>query len=146
MNIKYTCEDKVIYKEIQSLFSEMDTLKGKRFWPRDIFHYAQRTKKQELVAIKGSFYITARDNGKLIGLMRGITDSYFYYIIEGMVLPKYQGKGIGTKLMNLTIEYCKKDDYIKIFLFAIPGNEKLWGSFGYKNTLSQAMEIRSDGK
>ena len=50
---------------------------------------------------------------KLIGLVRIIGDStYEYYLTEVMVLPEYQGQGIGTKLMKASLDYCKQNGFI----------------------------------
>jgi predicted N-acetyltransferase YhbS len=145
--MNYKIKDKIVYDELQDFFKEMDTVKEDRFWVRDIFHYKQRTKKQELQAIKQSQYFTARDDkGNLVGLVRLITDNYFYFIIEVAVLPSYQGTGMGKKLMTLTLDYIKQQGFIKIFLFAIPNKETYYAKFGFKNTRSQAMEIRPDEK
>jgi ribosomal protein S18 acetylase RimI-like enzyme len=142
----YKIKDKITYTELQSFFKELDSVKEDRFWARDIFHYKQRTKKKELQAIKQSQYFTVRDMGKLIGFIRVITDNYFYFIIEVAVLPDYQGKGIGKRLMNFTLDYIRSQEFIKIFLFAIPNKETYYAKFGFKNTKSQAMEIRPDEK
>jgi len=143
MKIKYTIKDKISYKELQILFKEMDTIKGERFWARDIFHYSWRTKKQELIALKKSTLITARLNNKLVGMIRLVDDGvYDFYVAEVMVIPSLQGKGIGKKLMNKTINYCKKIGFIKIFISALPGKETYYQQFGFKAAMSQVMEIK----
>ncbi len=143
MEIKYIIKDKISYKELQILFKEMDSIKGERFWARDVFHYSWRTKKQELIAIKKSTFITARINHKLVGLVRLVDDGvYDFYVAEVMVIPSLQGKGIGKELMNKTINYCKKVGFIKIFISALPGKETYYQQFGFKPAMSQVMEIK----
>lgn len=55
------------------------------------------------------FHIIVYDGEKLIGYIdtvsNGVTDAY---IQDLMVHPEYQGKGIGTELMNRTIAYLKE--------------------------------------
>ena len=143
MKIKYIIKDNVSYKELQVLFKEMDSIKGERFWARDVFHYSWRTKKQELIALKKSTFITARLNNKLVGMVRLIDDGvYDFYVSEVMVIPSLQGKGIGKKLMDKTINYCKKVGFIKIFISALPGKETYYQQFGFKPAMSQVMEIK----
>lgn len=143
MKIKYIIKDKVSYKELQILFKEMDNIKGERFWARDVFHYSWRTKKQELIALKKSTFITARLNNKLVGMVRLVDDGvYDFYVAEVMVIPSLQGRGIGKELMNKTINYCKKVGFIKIFISALPGKETYYQQFGFKPAMSQVMEIK----
>jgi len=143
MKITYKINDKISYQELQNLFEEMDSIKGELFWARDIFHYSWRTKKQELIALKKSTFITARVDNKLIGLVRLVDDGVFdFYISEVMVIPSLQGKGIGKELMNKTINYCKKVGFIKIFISALPGKETYYQQFGFKPAMSQVLEIK----
>jgi N-acetylglutamate synthase-like GNAT family acetyltransferase len=143
MKITYILQDKVSYRELQVLFKEMDSTKGERFWARDIFHYSWRTKKQELIALKKSTFITARINNKLVGLTRLVDDgAYDFYVAEVMVIPYLQGRGIGKKIMNKTINYCKKRGFLKIFISALPGKETYYQQFGFKPAISQVMEIK----
>lgn len=80
--------------------------------------------------------------GRLIGLVRVIGDStYEYYISEVMVLPEYQRQGIGTDLMNITLNYCKENGFMKIFLTAAPGRESYYKKFGFEKTEYTVMRI-----
>ena len=143
MKIKYIIKDRISYKELQILFKEMDSIKGERFWARDVFHYSWRTKKQEIIALKKSTFITARIDNKLVGLVRLVDDGvYDFYVSEVMVIPSLQGRGIGKELMNKTINYCKKIGFIKIFISALPGKETYYQQFGFRPAISQVLEIK----
>ena len=143
MKINYKIKDKIIYNELQEFFKEMDSVKGERFWAHDIFHYSWRTEKQENIILKKSTFITARINKKLVGLVRLVDDgAYDFYIAEVMVIPKLQGRHIGSELMNLTIDYCKKIGFIKIFISALPNKESYYARFGFKPAMSRVMEIK----
>ena len=110
----------------------------------NLFYTNIRTSKKEKQATRHSTFITARENNDLIGLIRIIGDStYEYYISEVMVLPEYQGKGIGTKLMKVALDYCKKDGFMKIFLTAAKGREKYYRRFGFEITNYNVMRILS---
>lgn len=58
-------------------------------------------------------HIAAYEEDELIGyidsISNGVTDAY---IQDLMVHPKYQGKGIGTELMNQMIECIKENIFI----------------------------------
>ena len=52
-------------------------------------------------ALTKTINITARRDGKLIGIVRILTDGYLFGTIpELLVLPEYQKKGIGRELLN----------------------------------------------
>jgi len=136
---------KIIINDEQITVKEMDDILSKvESQDENLFYTNIRTSKKEKQATRHSTFITARENNNLIGLIRIIGDStYEYYISEVMVLPEYQGKGIGTKLMNSTLDYCKKDGFMKIFLTAAKGREKYYRRFGFKITNYNVMRILS---
>ena len=68
-------------------------------------------------------YICCYENDKLIGFLDVISNgSSDAYIQDVMVSPQYQGKGIGTTLMNIAIENLKKD---KIYAISVLFDERL---------------------
>ena len=136
---------RIIINDEQITVKEMDNILSKvESQDENLFYTNIRTSKKEKQAARHSTFITAREHNNLIGLIRIIGDStYEYYISEVMVLPEYQGKGIGTKLMNSTLDYCKKDGFMKIFLTAAKGREKYYRRFGFKITNYNVMRILS---
>lgn len=139
-------------KEITQILKEM----GKSGNNAEVFCYPVRTSKKRKKMIQHSTFITARKTSyirhaeglnslnQLIGLVRIIGDStYEYYISEVMVIPSMQGKGIGTKLMNNTIAYCKKNGYMQIFLSSARGREKFYQKFGFEPCKMQVMKIKN---
>lgn len=94
-------------------------------------------------SLKGSyFYICCYDdNNKLIGFLNvvsnGVTDAY---IQEVIINPDYQGKGIGTNLMNLAIKKLKEDN---IYMISVLFQESLlpfYKKFGFNTMLSGQLE------
>ena len=134
---------RIIINDEQITVKEMDGILSKvESQDENLFYTNIRTSKKEKQATRHSTYITARENNNLIGLIRIIGDStYEYYISEVMVLPEYQGKGIGTKLMKATLDYCRKDGFMKIFLTAAKGREQYYSRFGFKITNYNVMRI-----
>lgn len=87
------------------------------------------------------FHISVYDGEKLIGYIdtvsNGVTDAY---IQDLMVHPAYQGKGIGTELMNRTIAYLKER---KIYMISVVFDEKLlpfYKRFGFYLMLCGQMQ------
>lgn len=87
------------------------------------------------------FHISVYDGDKLIGYIdtvsNGVTDAY---IQDLMVHPEYQGRGIGTELMNRTISYLKAKN---IFMISVVFEEKLlpfYKRFGFFTMLCGQMQ------
>ena len=85
--------------------------------------------------------IAAYEGTELIGyidsISNGVTDAY---IQDLMVHPKYQGKGIGTELMNQMIAYMKEKH---IYMVSVIFEEKLktfYERFGFYTMLSGQLE------
>lgn len=110
MNITYTDQRNFSADDLQPLFQSVDWLSA---------NYPDRLKKAldycETV-------ITAWDDKKLVGLVNAIDDSeltaYVHYLC---VNPAYQGKGIGSELLNRI-----KDKYKNyLYIIVIAENEHL---------------------
>ena len=53
-------------------------------------------------ALSKTLNITAYDDKKLVGCLRILSDGYFFgTITELLVLPEYQKRGVGSKLLQL---------------------------------------------
>ena len=89
------------------------------------------------VALKNTLYsLCVYDVDKLIGYGRIIGDkTIFLYIQDIMVIPEYQGKKIGTGIMNKLIEkineYKKINPEIRTYLGASKGEESFYEKFGF---------------
>lgn len=86
-------------------------------------------------------HIACYDDDILIGYVdtvcNGLTDAY---IQDLMVHPDYQGKGIGTELMNRTIDYLKVK---RIFMISVVFEERLlpfYKRFGFEHMLCGQMQ------
>ncbi|MDR1688514.1 MAG: GNAT family N-acetyltransferase [Clostridiales bacterium] len=82
-----------------------------------------------------AFIICARCGKKAVGMARVITDyGYVVYIADVMVLPEYQGMGIGGEIMRRVMEYINKNispgqgKYVT--LAASKGKEGFYEKFG----------------
>jgi len=78
---------------------------------------------------------------RLVGAGRAISDGALRAAIFDMVvLPEYQGQGIGTKILKYLVEHAEAEI---IMLFANPGKEPFYGRFGFRR-MRTAMAIMDD--
>ena len=88
-------------------------------------------------ALNNTLYsLCVYDDDKLIGYGRIIGDkTIFLYIQDIMVIPEYQGKHIGTKIMenllNKVDEYKKINPNIRTYLGASKNKESFYEKFGF---------------
>lgn len=87
------------------------------------------------------YHIAVYDADRLVGYVdcvsNGVTDAY---IQDLMVHPDYQGRGLGTDLMNRMIGYLKEK---RVYIISVVFDEELKGfyeRFGFYTMLSGQME------
>jgi predicted N-acetyltransferase YhbS len=82
----------------------------------------------------------AFDGETLVGMARAISDGeYLAGLFDLVVLPEYQGKGIGTAILKAVHERLPVN---VILLYSVPGKEPFYQKFGYHRLLTGM--IRSD--
>lgn len=87
-------------------------------------------------ALSKTFNITAYDNEKLIGCLRILSDGYYFgTITELLVLPQYQNRGIGSKLLQLA----KDNTPTMLYFGAQPTAEKFYEKNGCQKSLQSYM-------
>lgn len=86
--------------------------------------------------IKGSFVFAVvinSDSGDTIGMGRilsdGVSDAYIQDLV---ILPQYQGRGIGKKLVKILLDYCLSRGILWIGLISEPGQDNFYLSLGFK--------------
>lgn len=97
----------------------------------------------------GLFNVSAICDGKVVGMGRLVGDGAMYwYLQEIIVLPEYQGKGIGKSIVNRLMEYIKDTaipgTIIDVGLSAVEGKEPFYEKFGFSvrpNGMRKLMEI-----
>ena len=71
-------------------------------------------------ALSKTLNITAYDGNELVGCLRILTDGYYFgTITELLVLPEYQRRGVGSKLLQLA----KENTPTMLFFGSQPGIE-----------------------
>jgi len=90
------------------------------------------------------YHIAVYEDDKMVGYIdsvsNGVTDAY---IQDLMVHPDYQGKGLGTELMNQMITYLKEN---RIYIISVVFEESLkpfYARFGFSSMLCGQMETYS---
>ena len=87
------------------------------------------------------FYICCYEDTKLIGFLDVVSnESTDAYIQDVIVNPEYQGKGIGTKLMNMAIDKLREDN---IYIISVIFEEVLMGfykKFGFNIMMAGQLE------
>jgi GNAT superfamily N-acetyltransferase len=84
------------------------------------------------------FIITAVIDGKTIGMARvGGDGGYTIFLTDVIVLPEYQGKGIGKTLMTEAMKYIKeqfleKGQGVSVNLMSAKGRESFYKQFGFE--------------
>lgn len=78
-------------------------------------------------ALSKTINITAYDDKKLVGCLRILTDGYYFgTVTEILVLPEYQNRGIGSRLLELA----RENTPTILYFGAQPGKEKFYEKNG----------------
>jgi len=120
MNIAYKIDDKNLSADV---FLEM----VQKVWKGDY------NPEYTCAALEKTINITAWDDQLLVGCIRILTDGYYFgTITELLVIPKYQRKGIGKKLMELAAETTPTS----LYFGAQPDAEGFYEKLGYPHGLT----------
>ncbi len=121
MNIEYT--NKITPAEVNML--------------RRAVGWAEVSEEQLKKGIPNSqFIISAKDGNKTVAMARAVGDGgYFLLLVEVMVLPEYQGHGIGrhmlTEFMSFVKSYVKPGQTVSVNLMSAKGKEEFYKKFGF---------------
>ena len=85
------------------------------------------------------FDVVAMVNNEVVGMGRLVGDGVMYwYLQEIIVLPEFQGKGIGTSIVNYLLNYIYENTEVGTFtsigLTAAQGKESFYEKFGFTNS------------
>ncbi len=89
---------------------------------------------QELYdAVRGSWYfLAAYDEGRLVGTGRVISDGVFHaLIVDVIVRPDYQGRGLGTMIMQRLLDRCRSGRIRDVQLFCARGKSGFYRQLGF---------------
>lgn len=100
------------------------------------WYLAEATQTEE--SLRNSVYIiTARENGRIVGMARLIGDGVLYFfLVDVIVHPEYQGKGIGRLLVENILEFIRSNrktgQFFSVQLSAAKGKEGFYEKFGFQ--------------
>ena len=85
-------------------------------------------------AIEKSWYaLSAFDSDKLIGFGRVIADGVHHALIVDIIVhPQYQGKGVGSELLQKLVGKCKEEKIRDIQLFAASDKYVFYEKHGFE--------------
>ena len=91
-------------------------------------------------ALKNSWYtISAYKNDQLIGFGRIICDGVAHaLILDCIIHPDFQGKGIGKTIMNKLIKKCKEHKIRDIQLFSAKNKAEFYEKLGFEKRKSDS--------
>ena len=88
-------------------------------------------------AISGSaFLVAAKDGPRTVGMTRLMSDGgYFAVVLDVVVLPEYQGQGIGREMMARAVAHLKGSlrpgEHSYTILTSAPGKEGFYEKMGF---------------
>lgn len=98
-------------------------------------------------ALKNGLYnVVAKHNGEVIGMGRLVGDGVMYwYLQEIVVLPDYQGQGIGKSIVKNLLDYITKHtdpgNFTSVGLTAAPGKEPFYEKLGFEASSGMRLYI-----
>ena len=97
-------------------------------------------------AIQNSWYsMSIYDSDKLIGFGRVIADGVHHALIVDLIIhPDYQNKGLGSRLLDMLVSKCKKNKIRDIQLFSAKDKYAFYEKFGFEKRPDNApgMQLR----
>lgn len=104
---------------------------------RESVGWTNFSKEQTQAALSNSLYTVAVfENSQAVGMGRLIGDGMYLVIADIVVNPVYQGKGIGSKIVSMLIEYNTKElpdgGRTSIQLISEKGKEPFYEKLGFK--------------
>lgn len=131
MNIQYTNSvENINWEDVSNIFKVVG-------WGERI---AENVK---LSFQRSSFVRFAYVDNELVGVGRTVDDGYYYgWIVDLAVLPKHQGKGIGTKILSELESDLKP--FLTTMLTAAPGKSGFYEKRGWYKQRSAYIWPRSE--
>ncbi len=78
------------------------------------------------------YCVSAYHLDEIVGMVRITGDKTMYgYVQDFMVIPEYQGRGVGTKMLELLLSKIDKNGYL-IGVCPSKGSTKIYQSFGFE--------------
>ncbi len=125
-------EDVEIIQKLSNELVEYEMEQGFDSYEKD-WAMSVETQKYYIDLIENQYVSVAELDNKVVGYIAGcVYNDFTYSYYEGMtaeainlfVLAEYRAYGIGSKLMNSFVEWCKKNNARRVMVTASSKNEK----------------------
>lgn len=85
-------------------------------------------------ALRGTYcHLCAYDGLRLVATVRILSDGALYAWINDMIVhPEFQHKGIGTRMLRLTLDHLRERGILFVGLFAAPGVRQFYEKIGFQ--------------
>ena len=118
------------YKENLLCYEDYYRLRESVGWSNFSTEQAQKSLNNSL------YTVIAVENNQTVGMGRLIGDGTYYLIVDVIVHPAFQKKGVGSKIVNMLIKYVNDETPIggrsSIQLIAEKGKEAFYEKMGFK--------------
>jgi GNAT superfamily N-acetyltransferase len=106
------------------------------------------TREQAYEAVANSWHtVSAYDGDRLAGFGRVICDGVVHaLVLDLIVLPEYQRKGIGTAILSRLVERCTQAGIRDIQLFCAKGKSAFYEKIGFSRRPEDAPGMEIKGK
>ncbi|QAA32363.1 GNAT family N-acetyltransferase [Clostridium manihotivorum] len=120
----------MVYKENVLQYSDYYELRESVRWKNFLRAQAEQ-------AIKNSIYtVVAFKDEQPIGMGRLIGDGIYYTVVDVVIKPEYQGKGIGKNIINMILKHADSITTIggraTVQLIAAKGKEPFYEKMGFQ--------------
>lgn len=82
------------------------------------------------------YAITVEDNYQTVAMGRLVGDGIYYTVVDVVVKPEYQGRGIGSSIMDMLVDYATRETPIggrsSVQLISEKGKEAFYIKKGFK--------------
>ena len=113
---------------------------------REAVKFSPRSRQAAETGLPGSSWaITAREGGKAVGMARLVGDGgCSFLVVDVIVHPEYQGRGIGTEMMRQMDEWIDSNlpDGAMISLLADEPGRRLYERLGYRFTAPESLAMK----
>lgn len=122
-------EDVVLYSKIEP--------KEYNFLRQSVGWYLPEEEQTKL-SLENSIYVVKADiGGETVGMARLVGDGVFYFLlVDVIVLPEYQGRGIGTLMVREILKFANKKRKVgqtfSVQLSSAKGREGFYERFGFE--------------
>ncbi|MCL1951552.1 MAG: GNAT family N-acetyltransferase [Oscillospiraceae bacterium] len=97
---------------------------------------ALSARQAEAALNSSTFLVAARDGARAVGMARLMGDGgYFAVVLDVVVLPEYQGRGIGREMMTRAVRHIQSGlrpgEHSYTILTCAPGKEGFYEKMGF---------------